>query len=180
MPSCNLPQSTVTKKNLKKEEESKRSLRKKNRDEELDQRKPEENNFSVVTNFNISITTIELHSPTPNIDDSKISEDNTPNTNDSEIFKNSTPNVNINSCLLNEKVEVAKNCLIDIGMQVKSGDLITDFCDVINTNEDLNTITGINDFDILNELMDIVELGYPQYKLNRKVKEENNYDFYEI
>ena len=49
-------------------------------------------------------------------------------------------------------------------MQVISGDLIVDYFDTIETDSELNTLTGITNFKILNTLIKIVEIGYAKYK----------------
>ena len=45
-----------------------------------------------------------------------------------------------------------------------SGDLIVDYFDTIKTDSELNTLTGIANFKILNTLIKIVEIGYAKYK----------------
>lgn len=56
---------------------------------------------------------------------------------------------------------------IDGGIQIKSGDLITDFCDIINNEKELNTLTGIVSFDILNTILDVLRMPF----LNMSPKE---------
>ncbi|KAH0535175.1 hypothetical protein KQX54_014594 [Cotesia glomerata] len=68
--------------------------------------------------------------------------------------------------LLKESNEIsATKRLVDIGVQVKSGDLITNFCDIIKTEMELNTLTGIINFDVLNVITDVVKDGFPKYRL---------------
>nr|XP_046491879.1 uncharacterized protein LOC124223689 [Neodiprion pinetum] len=67
--------------------------------------------------------------------------------------------------LLTENDQIlATKRLVDIGVQIKSGDLITDFCDILKTEKELNTLTGIINFDILKTIIDVVKDGFPKYR----------------
>lgn len=66
-----------------------------------------------------------------------------------------------------ENDEASEQKFIDVGMQIKSGDLVNDFCDIIETEKELNTLTGIVSFYILNTILDVVKAGFPKYESER-------------
>ncbi|XP_046601942.1 uncharacterized protein LOC124295563 [Neodiprion lecontei] len=66
-----------------------------------------------------------------------------------------------------ENVETTEKKFIDTGVQIRSGDLLIDLCDVIKTEKELNTLTGIVNFDILNTILDIFKIGFPKYESER-------------
>lgn len=66
-----------------------------------------------------------------------------------------------------ENNESPKKTFADVGIQIKSGNLVTDFCDVIRNEKELNTLTGIVSYDILNTILDIFKDGFPTYESER-------------
>lgn len=59
---------------------------------------------------------------------------------------------------------VKKKKYIDVGVQIQGGDFRKDFCDIITTDTELSTLTGIINFNILNTVIDVVKLVYPKYE----------------
>lgn len=57
--------------------------------------------------------------------------------------------------------------LHNIAAQAKSGDTITSFMSLIDTNKKLNTMTGINSFNILNEIIDLHKIYFPDIEKHR-------------
>lgn len=60
-----------------------------------------------------------------------------------------------------EVLEVSSNIIptvVDIGVQVKSGDLFKSFRSLIKNDADLSTVTGIESFQILDTIVDLVKL----------------------
>ncbi|KAH0551098.1 hypothetical protein KQX54_000527 [Cotesia glomerata] len=74
-------------------------------------------------------------------------------------------------CCQSSNDETPAKTFIDVGIQVKSGDLITDFCDVIKTYKELNTLTGIVSFDILNTILDVFMVGFPKYESEKNASQ---------
>ncbi|KAH0560854.1 hypothetical protein KQX54_009295 [Cotesia glomerata] len=79
-------------------------------------------------------------------------------TNPSPVTSRENNNGSVVAMLPEKNDETPAKTFIDVGIQVKSGDLVTDFCDVIKTEKKLNTLTGIVSFDILNTILDVFKL----------------------
>ncbi|KAH0561231.1 hypothetical protein KQX54_014994 [Cotesia glomerata] len=88
-------------------------------------------------------------------------------TNPSPVTSRENNNGSVVAMLPEKNDETPAKTFIDVGIQVKSGDLITDFCDVIKTEKELNTLTGIVSFDILNTILDVFKVGFPKYDVAR-------------
>ena len=66
-------------------------------------------------------------------------------------------------------VDIKPKMTSDFGCQVRSGDLITyRFTDCIKTDADLSTLTGIQNFDILDGIVELVEIAKP-WKMSEKL-----------
>lgn len=75
------------------------------------------------------------------------------------------PAPSISNIRENEDVDKIEDTIrwINTGTQLQSGDFITDFSQTITKDEDLNTLTGITKFELLNMIIEVAQLAYPQH-----------------
>lgn len=62
---------------------------------------------------------------------------------------------------------IQSNVKVDKVIQVTSGDIFSKFSSSIKENKQLNSLTGINSFDMLNSLTNLVTVMYPDKKMHK-------------
>jgi hypothetical protein len=75
--------------------------------------------------------------------------------------------VNVLLNLSDMNVEPAKAMYDEKGVQVKSGDLITSFFSTIKSDTHLNSLAGLSNFSLLNDICELVETFYPTTRCRR-------------
>lgn len=175
MPSCNLPRSTIE---TSKQESGKQTARK-SREERRVKREKNKNRVPYpIKNKESQVTDLNGFSEVTDNLNSKLNFGKTDRTEKEEESNNSICNNVENNVVLSNNVEdnatilnnvednatiLNKPVTVDIGILVKSGDLMElNFSAFIKTEKDLSTVTGIPTFKILGTLVAIVERVAPR------------------
>ncbi|KAK0157167.1 hypothetical protein PV328_011799 [Microctonus aethiopoides] len=157
VPSCNLPRTEI----------KIASSIKKNNDREKRRIQRDKKKNTIISNSpatsldsTAGLTTTDL-----NLDfDGQRNSDVSDYTSLNPITPRENDNGSVVAMLSVENDETSEKKFIDVCIQIKSGDLVTDFCDIIKTEKELNTLAGIVSFDILNTILDVVKAGSSKYK----------------